>query len=114
MTTWSKTPPTEEGDYYILADGSFRTEPVWFAGKNRKLYWGNNGTLREGVLFGPRIPTPERLAALEECAELLKAIIPEDQPTGGGDFVTVIPHDVGEWAEQRTAALARLEESEEG
>jgi len=63
---WSETPPTEAGWYWLFDLGAemiaeFRDELWWWDGD-----FYTSECMPDGLRFGPRIPSPEELAALSK------------------------------------------------
>ena len=118
MTTWKKEPPTEE-DWYWILEPACDTEPFVRHLSVDDIAWEDWDPDAE---FGPRIPSPERLEALEECAKAVRTI---DDLHNLGDAVYVVREREGEgWDGPKVtayskavaalgSALARLDESED-
>ena len=72
MSVWSAEPPSEAGWYYMKREwmSEARAVEIFFAA-NGKMYFGDNGTKTEGILW-QRIPSPSELRAMEACVEALR------------------------------------------
>jgi hypothetical protein len=127
--TYTSEPPTEPGWYYVETTGTTWDRDGQWTRRILKLdhaHWTGEevGSIyldpRKENRFGPRIPSPEEIEAMEECVKIMRD--PEAPRCHSEAYSTECEgnYQIGDqprdcdcgatlWNDQLTAALARLD-----